>query len=411
MPKTSKTPGPKIDSSPDPQLLEKAETFLNRLLALDETDGLTREIINNLAQELDENPALADIFLKKTATHKGGPFSPWFLLNLSREVHSKPVQKAIKRTLYRLAQKGIKLPPSSDREPKQEGGILKDIDPVQATGYLSEFDGLRNQMVGLLIPKPAKGQLFIFSLISPQGLENLTVLEVSKREVKDILRELETQSGHAFSQADFGHTTFVLKEAHDRCSKLSEKEEGVYTGIISFLDGKKMLGVSPVIRSLLTAEKPVHLLSLDIHLLTRIPEMIYLLPEPKVLESYIQAVQEVRTGLLILSEVQKKERLMDIVYRAVQESFRPEARGSLLRYLEEAAYCYYLKGRREEAENLFYWAGTLNQKIEPWSGKENPLLLWLMETVLLMESPDENLTSGQEEQKTEGGIIIPSWVK
>src|SRR4030042_2330816 len=170
-----------------------------------------------------------------------------------------------------------------------------------------------------------------------------------------------------------------------------------------------MLGVSPVIRSLLTAEKPVHLLSLDIHLLTRIPEMIYLLPEPKVLESYIQAVQEVRTGLLILSEVQKKERLMDIVYRAVQESFRPEARGSLLRYLEEAAYCYYLKGRREEAENIFYWAGTLNQKIEPWSGKENPLLLWLMETVLLMESPDENLTSGQEEQKTEGGIIIPSW--
>jgi hypothetical protein len=104
---------------------------------------------------------------------------------------------------------------------------------------------------------------------------------------------------------------------------------------------------------------------------------------------------------------------MVIVDRAVRELFPPQKRASLQRYLEEAAYLYYLKGKREEAENLFYWAVTLDQEKESRPGKENPLLLWLMETAFLVlrESPGENPMSELGEQETEGGIIIPSWVK
>jgi hypothetical protein len=263
----------------------------------------------------------------------------------------------------------------------------------------------------LLIPKPVKGRLFIFSLIGREGLESLTALEVSKKEVKDIIADLEDRSGHAFLEADFGHTTFVLKEAHDRHSKLNNEEEGVYSGIISFLEGKKIVGQAPAIRSLLASEKPIQSLSLDIRVLTRIPEIVYLLPEPKILETYLTLVEEVRTSLLILNENQKRERLKAVVDRAVEELFPPEIRTGLFRFLEEAAYLHYLKGQKEEAEHLFYWANTLNQEKESRPGKENPLLLWLMETVLLTENPNSNLTPEQKEQKTEGGIIIPSWVK
>jgi hypothetical protein len=405
----SKPPWPEKDS-PNPQLSEKAEHYLIRLLATKESDAFTLEIIDDLIRELDDNPALAELFLKKITSHKGS-FSPWFLLDLNRQTQSKSVQKGIRRTLYLLKQKGIELSPSADTLSKKEGGILKNIESIQTTGFLSEFDGLKNQMVGLLIPKPAKGRLFIFSMIGREGLESLTALEVSKKEVKDIIADLEDRSGHAFLEADFGHTAFILKEAHDRRSKLSKEEEGVYSGIISFLEGRKMVGQSPVIRSLLTAEKPIQSLSVDIHLLTRIPEIVYLLPEPKILETYLRTVEEVRTGLLILNEIQKRERLKAVVDRAVQELFPPETRTGLFRYLEEAAYLHYLKGQREEAEHLFHWANTLDQEKEFRPGKENPLLLWLMETALLTENPNNDLTPEQKEQKTEGGIIIPSWVK
>ena len=265
-------------------------------------------------------------------------------------------------------------------------------------------------MVGLLIPKPTKERLFVFALIGNQGLESLQALEVSKKEVRDILTNLEEQAGHDFFLADFSHAVFVLKEAHDRHSKLSHEEEEVYSGIISFLEGKKMIGQSPVIRSLMNMEKSIPPSS-DIQKLLQLPEIFYLLPEPGAMETHLQAVQEVRTGLLVLNEVQKRERLMAIVDRAVQELFPLQERASLRRYLEEVAYLYYLKKQPDQAETLFYWANTMDEENGSRPGKANPLLLWLMETVLLTEKAERTPAAEQKEQITEGGIILPSWVR
>jgi hypothetical protein len=392
-----------------PQLLEKTETYLNQLLTAKESDPEAMEMINRVARELDENPSLAEIFLKKV-TALPGDFFPWFLSDLNRRIQSKPVQKGIKRALYLLKQKGIEPPLSADQQKKHGEGILKNIEPFQASGYLSEFDGLKNQMIGLLIPKPTKGRLFVFALIGSNGLESLQALEVSKKEVRDILANLEDQAGHSFFLADFSHAVFVLKEAHDRQSKLSIEEEGVYSGIISFLEGKKMIGQSPVIRSLMNMKKSP-LPSSDIQKLLQVPEIFYLLPEPGAMGPHLQAVQEVRTGLLILNEIQKRERLLAIVDRAVQELFPRQERAHLRRYLEEVAYLYYLKKQPDQAGTLFYWANTMDEENGSRPGEANPLLLWLMETVLLTEKAERTPTAEQKEQITEGGIILPSWVR
>ena len=58
-----------------------------------------------------------------------------------------------------------------------------------------------------------------------------------------------------------------------------------------------------------------------------------------------------------------------------------------------------------------YWAKTLDEEKEPQLGKENPLLSWLMETVLLAEEAGKTPIEKQKEQTTPGGIILPSWVR
>lgn len=408
MSKTSKPPrSERSPASISPRLLEITETYLNRLRKVKETDSEATGIINNLARELDENQLLAEIFLNKVTAAQGS-FSPWFLPDLNRRVQSKTAKKGIKRTLYLLKQKGIE-PPTATDQPKQEQGILRNIEPFQVEGYLSEFDGLKNQMVGLLIPKPAKGRLFIFALIGSPGLENFQAVEVSKREVKDILADLENQAGHSFFQADFRHVAYLLQEAHDRNSKLSKEEEGVYSGIISLLAGKKMIGQSPIIRSLLGQGKPLP--ASDIQKLRHIPEIFYLLPEPGVMESHLRAVQEVRTGILILNEIQRRERIRTIIDKAVRESFPPEKRPGLIRYLEEVAYLYVLRKRPDEAEAIMYWAKTMDEEEEPRLGEQSSLLFWLMETVLLSGEADGTSIEKPQEQTTPGGIILPSWVR
>ncbi len=353
---------------------------------------------------------MAEIFLEKIMA-QGGDFSPWFLPDLNRRIHSKPVQKGIKRALYLFKQKGIEPPSTKDQQKEHEGGILRKIEAVQATGYLSEFDGLKNQMVGLLIPKPAKGRLFVFALIGSEGLESLQSLEISKREVKDIIADLERRSGLVFWEADLTHAAFVLKESHDRHSQLSKEDEWVYQGIIKLLEGKKLIGQSPIIHSLLTLEPLKKSISPDLKMLARTPEIFYLLPEPKILEPYLRTVEEVKTGLLILNEIQKRERVKAVLDQAVRELFPLEKRIILRRYLEEAAYLYYLKGKREEAADLLYWAGTMDQEQGSPTEKDSPLLVWLMETALLREDAGTVPANQPSEQTTEGGIILPSWVR
>jgi hypothetical protein len=404
-----KTALPKKVSAPDPKLLEKAEAHAHRLLTAGESEPEVMNLISQLAQEMEGNPVLSDLFLQKITTHQGS-FSPWFLPVLNQRIQSKPVRKGIKRTLYLLKQKGIELPGLADQEPKDAGGILKNIEPFQAKGYLSEFDGLKNQMVGLLIPNPAKGRLFIFALIGSQGLESLTALEVSKREVKEIIADLESRSGLGFLEADLSHVAFVLKEAHDRHSQLSQDDELAYQEILKLLKGKKMVGQSPLIHSLLASEFSSKTVSLDISRLAGTPEIFYLLPEPKNLEPYLKTVEEVKTGLLILNEIQKRERLKTVLDKAVRELFPLEKRIFLRRYLEEIAYLYYLKGKQEEAADLFYWAGTMEQEQGSPTEKDSPLLVWLMETALLKEDAGIAPANETAEQTTEGGIILPAWV-
>jgi hypothetical protein len=405
-----KPPGVKKILSPETEEhLKKTEAFFSRLPTEKGSDPDTLSILNNFAQELEENPAMVAILLKKV-TNLMGAFPLWCLPELNARIQSKTVKKAIKKALYLLKQKGIETPSSIERREESEGSILKNVETISFEAYLSDFDGLKNQMVGLSIPKRSRGRIFAFALIGSRGLESLAALEVNKREVKDILADLENRSGLRFWGADVNHTAFLLKEAHDRDSQLSKEDEQAYQAIIKLLEGKMMIGQTPIIRTLMDKERVASHAS-DIQRLLQVTEILYLFPEPSLLESYRQAVQEVRTGILVLNEIQKRERLLAIVEKAVRESFPLGKRAGLLRFLEELAYLYILKKRPEVAEVLFYWANTLEEDKETRPTQESPLLLWLMESVLLAEEPGQALKTEFQEYTTDGGIILPAWVR
>jgi hypothetical protein len=223
------------------------------------------------------------------------------------------------------------------------------------------------------------------------------------------LKDLEDRSGQKFWEAEAGHVTHLLKEAHQRLSRLSREEEEDFAGILRLMEGKGAIGQAPVIRTLLDEKILEPPPALDLETLIRIREVFLLLPEKTVLESYLIQVNEARSGLLILNEIQIRERLRDIVEKAVKESFPPERRGQIRRFLEETAYLRYLKGEREEAGILYYWATTFSQGTGPEDKSGHPLLVGLMETVLLTEESGEPPGDEPAEKRTRGGIILPAW--
>jgi hypothetical protein len=412
MPKIPKPPLTKKDPTLNPDLQEKIEIHLNQLAQGDEAEAFEPIAMTNLAGELNSNPSLANFFFERILSQPSPRLSR-LLLDLIEQVNSKPVQKGIKRTLYLLKQKGMDLPnPMEKKGEGAGGGILKAMDSVQVTGYLSEFDPARNRMLALLIPRVPKGKVFGFALIDPEGsLASLTALEVNKKGAIEILGELEEHSGHSFLQADPGQVAFVLKEAHDRKSLLSQEDEGIYTAIINLLSGLKVINPLPIIRTIFPPDTAILEVPLDLSRIISIPEVSNYQPAEEVIEPYRRAIQEVQEGILILSQVQKREQVHEIVLRASREIFQGQGRTDLVRYLEEAAYLYFLKGQLEEAKALCSAAQFLNNQRESEKAEGNPLLIWLLENALLGESPlEDEGAPNQTYEQTQGGIIIPPWV-
>jgi hypothetical protein len=413
MSKTLKPEEPKRGPSIDPEQREKLEKELDDWTGNEKAGGFGEEALKLLAENLEVNHGLADFFFEKVLARPDRQISR-LLIELEPQVTSKPVHKRIKRSLYLLKQRGIEVPREIEGLGREKTpGILKGADSAPVSGYLSEFDQTGARMLALLIPKAPGEKWFVFALIdSLGGLENLTVLEASKKRSKEILAELKGQSGRSFLMAEPKQVTFLLKEAHDRKSLISADEEKMFAGIMDILSGLKKVGPSPIIRSLF----PKDLTALDVPLetdrLLAIPEVGYYHPSPEVIESYKKDLQDIEEGVLILSEMQKREQMDGIVQRAVNEIFQGREKENLTRFWEEVAYLYYLKGRLKEAEMLASTAYLLETGGDRGVKKLIPLLNRVMEKALgLVEVPQDDQTETPLFEKSQGGIILPTWVK
>ncbi|MEW6184899.1 MAG: hypothetical protein AB1585_04065 [Thermodesulfobacteriota bacterium] len=391
------------------QQAEKAEAYWSRFSPGVEYDDTRSQILSRLAEELDEDSGFQGAFFEK-ALSLGQTIPLWFFAELSKRVQTKAAQKGIKKTLYLLKQKGVELISPLVPFQGKPAAILRPLDVLPPVGYLTDFDGLRNQMVGLSFSHPVQGRILVFALIGADGLDSFTVFEAGKSRAREIVNDLESQSGQHFWEAEVGHVAYLLKEAHDRNSNLSGEEEEFFSGMMRFFEGKGLVGQIPVIRSIWGEESPEQPLSPDAGILSRIPEVFFLLPEEQTLDAYRGLVTEVRSGLLILNDAQLRDRLRSIVEKAVREIYPREKRDWIRRYLEEAAYLRGLKGQKEEGEILYRWAGTFVPQSKSDSEPENPLLFWLMETILLFEEGEPVQSAEKEEKRSSGGIILPSWV-
>ncbi len=413
MSKNSKPPLNKLSPPRGLEFFEKIDDLLNSLSDAEEAEVSDPDIIQ-LAKSLDENPVLADFFFEKVLIRPGLRVTR-FLFKLDGLIHSKPVHKGIKRTLYLLKQKGIDIAQVTKERGEKggRGGILKETVSAQVSGYLSEFDETGSRMVALMVPQVSKDRLFVFALISRErSLESLTALVVSKKEAKGLLQNLEEQAGHSFLSADPGQVAFILKKAHDRGSNLSKEDEGIFVRVISQLTGLKAVRQESIVPSLFSVGESFLENPPDWERLSQIREVAYFQPKAELLEPYEKAIRDVQEAILIISPSQKRQQIEEIVLRASRDLFQGQTGEDLGRYLEELAYLYYLKSHSEEAELLFKAALFLTGEGGRGTSGENPLSLRLVEKALSLDKMMQD--GGNQEpiiEKTPGGIIIPPWVK
>jgi len=142
----------------DPAVKDRLDQILGEITTAQGLGIPPHEILKKTSFDLKENPSLVISLIDALA---GMPSShiAQSLLEMMREARDKKVIKVIKRSLYRLRQKGIKW----DEKTTDKKPAFTPPKPAEPEGYLSAIDSSGSRILILARSVPMRGLVVVFS--------------------------------------------------------------------------------------------------------------------------------------------------------------------------------------------------------------------------------------------------------
>jgi hypothetical protein len=254
------------------------------------------------------------------------------------------LRREVRRALFKLRQHGIE----PTRVSMPEAPRVAALGDTGLSGVISGFDPEGGRIAWLVKPRAQGGIHFLWALLSDtEGLTAVRANVVSRRELRDQRRELEEHSGVKTVDADWRLVDYIMCEAYRRTPEAHRGAVG------SFL----------MLRAEFVASSPSSEFIHPIYneaLAEPAEPSLDLLKEPEVsswklsaddLKPYVDEIAEMEQSPLVLNEVQQRERVDQIVARAIGDLFAGERAVRARRRLEDTAYFFARTGRRDAARS------------------------------------------------------------
>jgi hypothetical protein len=261
----------------------------------------------------------------------------------------KKVQKIIRRTLYRLKNKGIGI---EEVSPKKGESILRPLQPEPPKGFGGGFDFVGQRFLLLVIPHTGRGWKVMQGVTSDtKGLIEFSGEEMARKGFKAFFEEIQGKSSFPLVEMEPSYVGFLFAQAY----QLTLEKKGTlpqdFLSLKSEIEGIKKEYDKPLIYLYLQAKelaeddrvlrKGGDLLKADLFYSWRIEE------DP--IRPYADEVWEAEESKIVLNQAQKEVRFQGIYQKALSELFSGERRLFYKRRLEEMAYLLFKLGREEEA--------------------------------------------------------------
>jgi hypothetical protein len=308
-----------------------------------------------LAAHLHRDPD-ADLAIAQRLGGLAEQASARALRELEKATSDKQVRKAAKRALYRLEQRGIRLPaePAAPAPAAAVGPALE--------GYVSAVDGRGDQLVWLLKPQPG-GVAHLFTVINdPEGMREAVLSAVTRKALKELQQELERKHAMRLVRVDWRYADFLMHRAFSWARAGGTRMEGDYPALRNQLLRQPAAEDLPpsAFTHVDPASVPEAALESSPALLEELELRTWFLG-PDELTPYLQELASVRDSPLVLNRAQQMERFEQIIAGAVEEHFGAASRPSWERRLYEMAYFFAVTRRRERAEEAVATGRALGQ--------------------------------------------------
>jgi hypothetical protein len=283
------------------------------------------------------------------------------LQRLERESNDREVRKAVKRALYRLEQRGVKVPAAP----------VTPATPVLAAtieGWMSPVDGRGDQLVWLIKPR-TDGVAHLFAVLNdPEGLREVDLSAVTRKALRQARQQLAEKHDLHLVAADWHYCDFLISRAFQWARARKTPMHGDYPALHAQLTRDPApTDMEPLVFTQLDRDA----VRADAAALAQSGELLqekelrtwFLTAEEA--QPYLEDVSGAQESVLVLSPLQQEDRVRIVLDRALTDRFGGAHGESYVRRLYDMAYFFAVTHRDKQARQALAVALALASGTRP----------------------------------------------
>ena len=321
------------------------------------------------------------------------------LSKIENEARDKMLKKEIRRSLFKLSQKGLAVPEAITSSATSVTSLLQSGSDIEA--YMSAVDGAGGRLLWIVKPQAGHGLQTIQAMVSDrEGLLRLGGAHIRRKELRNMAREIKDKHGIEMISLPWEYADQTLYAAYE-ISKAQGRSgfENFHELRAGIAAGKPKQQEHPIYRRLNPDIETGGSWREQSRRLLEEPELRFWFLDEDWVMPYLSQLEEAKSSRLVLNQVQKEERLAGIVRDAVKAFCAGEIGGVLQRRLEDMAL-YFLETGRDDAARL-----SLAVAIQIGTGNPGPLDISFL-TGLVQKSFGFYLSQQKTREADEPSFIV-----
>ena len=378
---------------------EKVDQIVREIETAQGEKVTPEEIFKKVSSYLKNEPSLTIPLIEALASIPN-PETAQLLTRMMGKSEEKQVSKSIKRTLYRLRQKGIQWA----EKPSKDRPILRAPKLAEPEGYLGAIDSAGSRIIVIARPRPLRGLFVVFSIVNDlEGIQRFNLKELTKKGLEEFVKGPLSSRDFPIVLTPGAYCIHLLKEASSISRRLSRPLPHGYHDAENEFKDLSWDDPAPIIYQYMKEDEikdQAGLLSESANLHEIPPFSAWFLKEQEV-QGYVSDIKDAQESRLVLTSDQKGARLNSIFRKALEELFPEDKRLLWKRRLEEMAYILQKTGKEKEAKITMSAAIDLKNPFSPID--PNPFIwgLLLKSIYILIEGDYE-----EKEKEEKASLIV-----
>jgi hypothetical protein len=326
-------------------------------------DALQLTVLENLARENQKESIhfIRCIWGKREAldskilglmAHMGTKEAGEFLQDILFSLTDKKAIKEIKKLIYRLKSKGIKLAERKD-DAGEKGGFDFKL-PAEEKAFVSKPDFLGERLIWYTAPNKF-GWLDTFQCFvsDVKGIIKFTYIEMARKDFRDFVRHLKSDKRLTVVEIDPSEVKWLVEKSAGDTEALPED----FMRWRKLIDGPQHIEEPLVLAESISSEVTGEIreqVGRSLHLILNEEEFASWIIDFDRAMAFAQRVADASSSTVVVNEETRKQRIAELIQTLIKEYFTGSMCAVYRRRLKELAKVQKILGKNESARKI--WA-------------------------------------------------------